>query len=506
MARQLVERLHAMATIMQHVDGLTKASMSKTHTEHVIKVINRSSFTMSELDELGKAAVAVALMTDDKERVLQALSAKYDAKALGPSETPGADLYQNYESAAHFVPQRVWEKIKEGSSDNFFELLAKLGLRSPSEATFQAMAIIFMVAGDGEDKALSLSVESKNHVVKAVKKWWKKYIAWPTTAPGRALEWIAKLPPTSSELLKECPTTYHLAYIEDTPSPCPISVSTMSAMRETTRMRMGRVSKAAAPTPPSMMEAISQFMPALMQVMMPAFGQLQGMQGHAGSPLNLQFPQRPALRTPLMLQCGEEEVSTPCRSSSSSSLSSFTQSSPVLPRAGTWPAAPNEPVLQPLPADVSQLEVPHDDAVGEGCRKVDESVLQWITPIKATSSTKSKLSVSEAAAVVAEAYASKARSSQRVMKRPAAALHLADEKDLEESPPKKLGKCGEKPNYCHEKSRLQFLARTGIKGKGQSTQFPYTNAATMKTAESKAKEFCRCELAKRGFPADVKYK
>ncbi len=136
---------------------------------------------------------------------------------------------------------------------------------------------------------------------------------------------------------------------------------------------------------------------------------------------------------------------------------------------------------------------------------VVNTVQKWITPVKATSGTKSNLSVSEAAAVVAEAYASRARSSQRVMKRPAAALHLADEKDLEESPPKK-GKCGEKPNYCHEKSRLQFLARTGIKGKGQSTQFPYTNAATMKTAESKAKAFCRCELAKRGFPADVKYK
>ncbi len=51
-----------MATIMQHVEGLTKVTMSKTHTEHVIKVINRSSFTMSELDALCKAAVKVALM------------------------------------------------------------------------------------------------------------------------------------------------------------------------------------------------------------------------------------------------------------------------------------------------------------------------------------------------------------------------------------------------------------------------------------------------------------
>ena len=144
-----------------------------------------------------------------------------DGRAKAP-EPLAPELYQHYESAAHFVPQRVWEKIKEGTSDDFFELLTKLGLRSPSEATFQAMAIIFMVAGDGEDEALSLSVESKNHVVKAVKKWWKKYIASPTTAPGRALEWIAKLTPTSSELLKERPTTYHLAYIEETPSPWPI--------------------------------------------------------------------------------------------------------------------------------------------------------------------------------------------------------------------------------------------------------------------------------------------
>ena len=46
-----------------------------------------------------------------------------------------------------------------------------------------------------------------------------------------------------------------------------------------------------------------------------------------------------------------------------------------------------------------------------------------------------------------------------------------------------------KPSFAHEKSRMQYLARTGLKGPGQTKAFKYTDEDSRQQAFASAKSW-----------------
>ena len=78
------------------------------------------------------------------------------------------------------------------------------------------------------------------------------------------------------------------------------------------------------------------------------------------------------------------------------------------------------------------------------------------------------------------------------MKRPAAALDAGEDRK------------GANPTYSDEATRMQFMARTGIKGPGQSKRFAYTHA-TKNAVEEAVKKYCRGLCTAQGVAISEKF-
>ena len=61
------------------------------------------------------------------------------------------------------------------------------------------------------------------------------------------------------------------------------------------------------------------------------------------------------------------------------------------------------------------------------------------------------------------------------------------------------------PKLYHEKSRSQYLVRTGAKGPGQSLQLKYTSDAEKREADARDKRLVRRLFKQRRMPIPHKY-
>ena len=142
-----------------------------------------------------------------------ATDASTDLAALPPA-APAAKISraatQHFETWTSFVPQAVWVAISEGSMDQIFDHLGKLGLRHPSEQTSAVMSLAILHSTDGYERVQATSPETRMQFLKTVKHAFKhRSKRW--AAPE---SYLVTLPATPHEIANQFPSIYTVAFAD----------------------------------------------------------------------------------------------------------------------------------------------------------------------------------------------------------------------------------------------------------------------------------------------------
>ena len=132
------------------LDSMRREKDPKIDWGNVLLAVTTAGFATEHRDFLVDAVTARMLATD----------ASTDLAALPPA-APAAKISrtstQNFETWMSVVLQAVWAAMSEGSMDEIFDHLAKLGLRQTSAV----MSLAILHSTDGFERAQAMSPENR---------------------------------------------------------------------------------------------------------------------------------------------------------------------------------------------------------------------------------------------------------------------------------------------------------------------------------------------------------
>ena len=190
------------------------------------------------------AIIAAGFATEHQDVLVDAVSERMlatESEPAPPAAKTSRTSTQNFETWTSFVPQAVWTAASEGSMDELFDHLAKLGLRHPSEQTSAVMSLAILHSTDGYERAQAMSPETRIQFLKTVKFAFKyRSKRWP--APE---SYVSTLPATPHDFANQFPSMHAVAFADGEPVASPISAAEMLTLRATTSMRGNRGTKPA---------------------------------------------------------------------------------------------------------------------------------------------------------------------------------------------------------------------------------------------------------------------
>lgn len=306
MAAEAVKQLAATARILSKLGGrpsFQKVSAAERHRAQ--ELLQDATLTSEEIATVLDAVAESHLAPEDSALLLDFVAEKMCGEAgqrsgSGPSSSssgavaPPASLagrgaMQSWEHMAKYLPDSLWEKLAAGDMTSFLDHLIRMGLRRPSEPTSTTMAIVCVVATEGDSKLTAMSPDDRLRFVQAMKQSFK---ARAKSLPPPAVD-CASLPPDPADFKAKFPTLWSSAFESGEPAESRIPEATMAMHRCATRMRK---TKAAAPMQLQLQQPSGD---AFIQ-----FGQglLAQMQSLASAVSQIQKPQLPNLR--IMSQAG----------------------------------------------------------------------------------------------------------------------------------------------------------------------------------------------------------
>lgn len=438
---------------------------------------------------------------------------------------------QDYCSVIDYFTEQCWESLLGQESHAFkcdliLKHCKKLGLRCPSESTFQTLAALFLSCCFGVEKAMQLGGDSKHETLKRMKMDYKR-----SSMQHEGLGPI-KLPVSPTEFMDLQPELWTRVFGESCPKPCKLQFDGLTALKYSIPMRITRktatqcaegslkiVPKAAAAAPPMDM---ASFLGSAMQQMFQCMHGMQGVQGiqmlplpraqlQIGSPATPQ-PQKPLqrLQTALALQDAQNQLQT-------SALPEIVAS----PNAHKLPELAKSSPKQKLVLPVHKAQNERLDCVDDATQAIiaaldgREAAGKAAKKGKATDRLPTKSSESgdaEAKAMAKAAARATATSKTKATKAKAqpkakpkakpktnASCETRAEKANAKGATAKAVREGKKPHFADESTRKQFLARTGIAGIGQSKAFKYDNDASKKRARAEADQWVKQQCRDRGW-------
>lgn len=308
MAAAAVQQLAATARILSKLAGRPSFQKVSAAERHRVQVLLQDATLTSEeiatvLDAVGESHLAPedsALLLDfvaEKmcgeaeagQRSGSGASSSSSGAVAPPASLAGRGAMQSWEHMAKYLPDSLWEKLAAGDMTSFLDHLIRMGLRRPSEPTSTTMAIVCIVATEGDGKLTAMSSDDRLRFVQALKLSFK---ARAKGLPPPAID-CASLPADPTDFKAKFPTLWNSAFESDGPAESRISEATMAMHRCSTRMRK---TKAVAPMQLQLQQPSGD---AFIQ-----FGQglLSQMQNLASAVSQIQKPQLPNLK--LMNQAG----------------------------------------------------------------------------------------------------------------------------------------------------------------------------------------------------------
>lgn len=178
------------------------------------------------LDTVASAATAPLARSMSREAVLS-----------------GRAPLQNYEALWKFLPQWVWDAIREGNAEKMVGFLMTLGLRNPSEATGKVAALSFLAGSEGMDKAVAMDGTARMTTMNV----FKKMIRDAAKASPRPLVLLTALPESPAHLLADQRLLYESAYANGGPAEAPFTEVQLQVLSVGTRCRAIKRPLALAP-------------------------------------------------------------------------------------------------------------------------------------------------------------------------------------------------------------------------------------------------------------------
>ena len=281
-------KLLAMASIALHLDAVrsfidqikgTKAfdDVIKAQKVHFEQLLSGSSLSMADAERVCVSLKSIQWPARVLEELLQLVAAK--TLEGGTSITTRCKL-QDFQMLMHYFTQEHWAMLTNDrlSSHHKLQLIIghmhALGLRNATEATFQTMTGVFLVATDGFAKLGSLLPNVKYTTLQHVKKTFKK------AATSSCQVWVSTLPRDPPAFKASFPQLYSDVFDMGPPTPCPFDAVQMEAMIATIPMRNS--SKHLSPSS-SEVVARSPAAPMDMHVMQGFMQMMQSMMANNGT-------------------------------------------------------------------------------------------------------------------------------------------------------------------------------------------------------------------------------
>ena len=175
--------LQAVKTALGHVRDLALeesfTTVSKAQALRIANVMRRSELDTASLVACMEKVRDVGFAEVDKTMLLTELTTLLSNPNLDAMPTivkKAANSTQKWEHCVHALSSEIWERMSACKHlDVMFLHLADLGLHRPCEKTARAMAMAFLLATEGVDRAFAINKESRKQTVEVTKTMWKTF-------------------------------------------------------------------------------------------------------------------------------------------------------------------------------------------------------------------------------------------------------------------------------------------------------------------------------------------
>ena len=155
--------------LLGNLESPTLERVAAAQRQQIVNYVNSAPLTIADVSAATTAISASLFPAMEKEALIQAL-----ADSMVTTTAQKATKFQNWESMWEFMPEGVWES--EGTpafATNALQFLIGAGLRKPSEGTFRAMAVGFLLGGEDKGTAMAYDANQRQASLNMVKNWFR---------------------------------------------------------------------------------------------------------------------------------------------------------------------------------------------------------------------------------------------------------------------------------------------------------------------------------------------
>ena len=254
MADRFLDRVQCATTVLLALKGRSNfKKVSKTEADVLIRMVQTSDLQADTLAKAIAEAWKIGFVSSHEDDYIEVLSNKLveassppapsEDPAVAPATAPASAgsgqrlKQQNFESFPNFLPASAWQEMAaEGTVRRACAVLLKLGLRSPTEHTYKGLAVAYLLATEGAEKAREMPPDRRT-----------SYIAIVRGAFGEARSqvmqpsaWQQQLEQTPSALHASRPDVYAATYKSEKHVAFPFGLADYEALRAHTSCRKTR--------------------------------------------------------------------------------------------------------------------------------------------------------------------------------------------------------------------------------------------------------------------------
>jgi hypothetical protein len=170
MAAELAAEVKAVRAMLQSMaDKPGVQAVMTAQVDRLMVLVQKASVSVHDCPALISEVSQCGFSQRDSDRLLGAI-----AQRTGQSAGGNKAKLQDFTSLAHYFMQAQWDTLQQGSSGNPLHIIlgqgGKLGLRYPSEPTWQLLTALYILVQNSPTAAQAMSAASKNEVLKHVKR------------------------------------------------------------------------------------------------------------------------------------------------------------------------------------------------------------------------------------------------------------------------------------------------------------------------------------------------
>jgi len=159
--------------LLGNLESPTLERVAAAQRQQIVNYVNSAPLTIADVSAATTAISASLFPAMEKEAIIQAF-----ADSMVTTNAQKATKFQNWERMWEFMPEEVWES--EGTPQfalNAMKFLIRAGLRKPSEGTFRAMAVGFLLGGEDKGTAMAYDANQRQASLNMVKGWFRNEAA-----------------------------------------------------------------------------------------------------------------------------------------------------------------------------------------------------------------------------------------------------------------------------------------------------------------------------------------